>query len=69
MIRDLVDAFMTVIDGVCVKGAAGACLTWWLGTVNMVIAIVAGLVTIGYVAWKWRMAVLDRRKTRSPRNN
>lgn len=50
-----------VVDGVCAKGAAGACMTVWLGNLNLFLGCVVAVVTIGYVAWKWRVAVLDRR--------
>lgn len=40
------------IDGVCAKGVAGACLTYWLGNINTIVAICVGLATLVYVGMK-----------------
>lgn len=40
------------VDGVCAKGLAGACLTYWLGSIDKIVAIAVGLATLAYVVLK-----------------
>lgn len=46
------EAVKQAVDGVCAKGLAGACLTYWLGSIDKVVEIAVGLATLAYVVLK-----------------
>lgn len=50
------------LDGVALKGVAGASLSYWLGNINTIVAIAVGVATLVYVVLKIHRLLTERKK-------